>query len=101
MRFCGEPATAAQPELDHEEIIRRISRDLADSYDEELEMEIEDHHPLAEGQRVALDASAKDYRRHYFQHLFRLQAELVKLQDWVADKKLKVVLEARAHRRTT
>ena len=26
--------------LDHEEIIRRISRDLADGYDEELEMEI-------------------------------------------------------------
>ena len=32
--------------LDSEELIRRISRDLADSYDEELEMEIEDHHPL-------------------------------------------------------
>jgi hypothetical protein len=34
--------------LDHEEVIRRISRDLVDGYDEELEMEIEDHHPLAE-----------------------------------------------------
>jgi hypothetical protein len=30
--------------LDHDEIIRRISRDLADGYDEELE--IEDRHPL-------------------------------------------------------
>jgi len=26
--------------LDHEEILRRISADLADGYDEELEMEI-------------------------------------------------------------
>ena len=38
--------------LDHEEIIRRISRDLADSYDEELEMEIDDRHPSTEGHRV-------------------------------------------------
>ena len=34
------------PRLDSEELIRRISRDLADSYDEELEMETEDRHPL-------------------------------------------------------
>jgi polyphosphate kinase 2 len=31
-------------------------------------------------------------RRLYFKELFRLQAELVKLQDWVAHKKLKVVV---------
>ena len=30
------------PQLDHQDLIRRISRDLADGYDEELEMEIED-----------------------------------------------------------
>jgi hypothetical protein len=34
------------PPLDHDEIIRRISLDVADGYDEELEMEIEDRHPL-------------------------------------------------------
>ena len=33
---------SALPPLDQEELIRRINRDLADSYDEELEMEIED-----------------------------------------------------------
>ena len=38
-------STRSRP-LDHEELIRRITRDLADSYDEELEMEIEDRHPL-------------------------------------------------------
>jgi len=32
--------------LEQDEIMRRISRDIADGYDEELEMEIEDRHPL-------------------------------------------------------
>ena len=34
----------------------------------------------------------RDYRRTYFQQLFRLQAELVKLQDWVAATRQKVVI---------
>jgi polyphosphate kinase len=77
--------------LDHEEIIRRISRDLADSYDEELEMEIEDRHPLAAGERAPTNES--DYeRRRYFSQLFRLQAELVTLQDWVVATRQRVVI---------
>ena len=32
--------------MDNDELIRRLSADLEDSYDEELEMEIEDRHPL-------------------------------------------------------
>jgi polyphosphate kinase 2 len=75
--------------LDSEELIRRISRDLADSYDEELEMEIEDRHPLP-GEPSG-DAE-KNYRRRYFTELFRLQAELVKLQDWVVEAREKVVI---------
>ena len=39
------------PKMDNEELIRRMSRDLADSYDEELEMEIEDR-PQAPGLRA-------------------------------------------------
>src|ERR1035438_4930985 len=78
--------------LDSEELIRRISRDLADNYDEELEMEIEDHHPLP-GEPSGENADAeKNYRRRYFSELFRLQAELVKLQDWVVESKEKVVI---------
>jgi polyphosphate kinase 2 len=80
------------PPIDHEELIRRIGRDLADSYDEELEMEIEDHHPLPGGTADADVAGEKDYRRSYFSQLFRLQAELVKLQDWVAATRQKVVI---------
>jgi len=78
--------------LDHEEIIRRISRDLADGYDEELEMEIEDHHPLTEDGAAPADSVSRDNRRAYFRQLFRLQAELVKLQDWVVAARERVVI---------
>jgi polyphosphate kinase 2 len=77
--------------LDHDEVIRRISRDLADNYDEELEMEIEDRHPLGDGQRRP-GSEDKDERHQYFVHLFRLQAELVKLQDWVVATRQRVVI---------
>jgi polyphosphate kinase len=80
-------------QLNHDELIRRISRDLADSYDEELEMEIEDHHPLTDGGTPPESGDEdRDYRRSYFRELFRLQAELVKLQDWVAGSGEKVVI---------
>jgi polyphosphate kinase len=80
------------PPLDHEELIRRITRDLADSYDEELEMEIEDRHPLPDTPATDNEADEKSYRAHYFSQLFRLQAELVKLQDWVVASREKVVI---------
>ena len=63
--------------LDHDEIIRRISRDIADGYDEELEMEIEDRHPLPGLAPGLENDDEKDYRQDYFRQLFRLQAELV------------------------
>jgi len=80
------------PAVDREEIIRRISRDLADGYDEELEMEIEDHHPRSQDQRAPGAEDSADYRRLYFGQLFRLQAELVKLQDWVVSTRQRVVI---------
>ncbi|HKR33950.1 MAG TPA: polyphosphate kinase 2 [Steroidobacteraceae bacterium] len=81
----------SQP-LDHDELIQRISRDLADSYDEELEMEVEDHHPLPDAPVTQDAAEEKEYRRQYFRQLFRLQAELVKLQDWVVASREKIVI---------
>jgi polyphosphate kinase 2 len=81
------------PSIDQEDLIRRLSRDLADSYDEELEMEIEDRDHLPPGvAAVAADAGEQAHRRHYFSELFRLQAELVKLQDWVVAARQKVVI---------
>jgi len=80
-----------QPISDHEELMHRIHRDLIDSYDEELEIEFEDREWDAEGQ-PAREEEDRDARRRYFRELFRLQAELVKLQDWVVHTRHKVVI---------
>src|ERR1700730_7885193 len=82
----------AAPPLDQDEIIRRISLDVADGYDEELEMEIEDRHPLPGVSQGPESAEARNYRQDYFRQLFRLQAELVKLQDWVVASGEKVLI---------
>ena len=75
------------------ELIRRIHADLADSYDEELELELDDRtvDDIAGGHGLPED-DYKEARRHYFRELFRLQGELVKLQDWVVAKRHKVVI---------
>ncbi|EJL90044.1 polyphosphate kinase 2, PA0141 family [Herbaspirillum sp. CF444] len=79
--------------MNDEELVRRIHRELADSYDEELELEIEDRtiEELAEGVDARSEQDKAD-RRLYFRELFRLQAELVKLQDWVVATGHKVVI---------
>lgn len=79
-----------------DDLLRRVSDDVLDGYDEELEMEIEDRDPLEEVDAVEA-ARRRDDRRIYFRELFRLQAELVKLQDWVVHTghKLVVVFEGR------
>jgi polyphosphate kinase 2 len=76
--------------LDHEELLRRLSRDLIDGYDEELELEIEDRDPRKAG--TSLTEQERHERHSYFQNLFRLQSELVKLQDWVVANRQKVVI---------
>jgi polyphosphate kinase 2 len=74
---------------DQDDLMQRIARDLVDSYDEELELEIEDRHVDEAGAPVGVDRVA---RASYFKELFRLQGELVKLQDWVQHSKQKVVI---------
>ena len=69
-----------------DELIRRIQSDMLDSYDEELEMELDD------GTHRDLDEDARAARRNYFKELFRMQGELVKLQDWVVKTGHKVVV---------
>jgi polyphosphate kinase len=77
-----------------EELMRRIRRDLIDSYDEELEMELEDRtvSELSGAEAATPAAQEKEDRRRYFRELFRLQGELVKLQDWVVSSGHKVVV---------
>ena len=66
----------------------RIHQEMLDSIDEELELEIDDDRlsgePQSDEKRLA--------RQKYFRELLRLQGELVKLQDWVVEKKLKVLV---------
>jgi polyphosphate kinase len=75
----------------------RVHEEMLDSFDEELEMEVDDErmerlldgivqHPDAPARRAGMD------RGLYFRELFRLQGELVKLQDWIMHRKLKVVV---------
>ncbi|MGE0022307.1 MAG: polyphosphate kinase 2 [Hyphomicrobium sp.] len=67
----------------------KIKAEMLDSFDEELELELDDER--LEAAPAAGDQASVD-RKQYFRELFRLQRELVKLQDWVVHKKLKVVV---------
>jgi len=78
---------------DRSDLLTRIERDLVDDYDEEIELELED--------RVWTEASPpaqpsgpdeRDRRLSYFRDLFRLQGELVKLQDWISVNRRKAVI---------
>ena len=81
--------------------LSRMKAELADSYFEELEHELIDDRPLSDVMQH-LDGtfdgiheatpSDKASRLTYFKELFRLQAELVKLQDWVVHTGHKVVI---------
>jgi polyphosphate kinase len=71
----------------------RIMAERLDSLDEELELEIDDNHLDALAGEFSGQAAKETIdRRTYFKELFRLQGELVKLQDWVQHHKLKVVV---------
>lgn len=75
--------------IDAQDLMQRIANDLIDSYDEELELEIEDRNVDEIGDPMPTDRHA---RQQYFKELFRLQGELVKLQDWVQHSRQKVVI---------
>jgi len=69
--------------------MHRIQEDLVDAYDEELEMEVDDR--VLEGS-LAHTPEARLARKRYFLELFRLQGELVKLQDWVVHTRYRLVV---------
>jgi polyphosphate kinase 2 len=73
---------------------RRFEEDLIDAYDEELEMEVDDR--ILDG-ADAMTPENRDARKMYFRELFRLQGELVKLQDWIVHTghRLVVIFEGR------
>jgi polyphosphate kinase len=70
-----------------------LELELEDDLDEEREQEIDDRR-LPPELRALLEKRKRSPidRQHYFAELLRLQSELVKLQDWVAHKRLKLVV---------
>jgi hypothetical protein len=75
-----------------------VDAELEDSFDEELEMEIDDLR-VARELKTITDQKHKSTldRRTYFRELLRLQSELVRMQDWVMHTgyKLVVIFEGR------
>ena len=70
-----------------------VEAELEDSFDEELEMEIDDERISRELRQISsLRHKSTLDRRTYFRELLRLQAELVKLQDWVVHTKYKLLV---------
>jgi len=75
-----------------------VDLELEDSLDEELELEIDDIRISRELRTIAqLKRKSELDRRTYFRELLRLQAELVKMQDWVqhTGQKIVVIFEGR------
>ena len=64
--------------LDHQELMQRIAHDLIDSYDEELELEIEDRDVDGFGAYQPQDKLA---RQRSFQDLFCFNDKMEKLQE--------------------
>jgi polyphosphate kinase 2 len=83
----------------NELLIHRIRNELIDNFDEELEQDaggrdaFVPHDFMSEEQHAVLHES----RRNYFRELFRMQGELVKLQDSVVKtgKKIVILFEGR------
>jgi polyphosphate kinase 2 len=75
----------------------RLREDLLDSLDEELELELDDRRLEKINDQSPDSEDSREERRNYFRELFRLQGELVKLQDWVIHTgyKLVVIFEGR------
>jgi polyphosphate kinase 2 len=75
----------------------RARADRMDDFDEEFELELDDDGDdvmarLLSEPDEGSDANRPLSRLRYFSELFKLQAELVKLQDWVVEKGLKLVV---------
>ena len=77
---------------------KRVNAEIQDNLDEDIELELEDSDLadlLAETEHLPMHDTLP--RQVYFRELFRLQAELVKLQDWViaSGEKVLILFEGR------
>ncbi|MDN5733404.1 polyphosphate kinase 2 [Psychrobacter celer] len=79
-------------EVFDDELRRKMHEDLIDTYDEELENEIDDYVRDFRFDGREMSEQERLDRRLYFQELVRLQRELIKLQDWVVDRGERIVV---------
>ena len=80
-------------EIDHSVMKSWLQLELEDDFDEELEQEIDDARIPAELRKLhGIHRHSAIDRGTYFNELLRLQGELVKLQDWVVHKGLKILV---------
>jgi len=76
--MSDKPVNGRQPALD------RIQAEMLDSFEEELELEVDDDRLDALTSELSGHPAEESVdRKVYFKELFRLQGELVKLQSWV------------------
>jgi len=80
--------------LNDPSISQRVHQDIVDSFDEELELELDDRDldPDTLLPQHGRSGEERAARQRYFRELFRMQGELVKLQDWVVHTGHKVVI---------
>ena len=78
-------------EVFDDELRRKMHQDLIDTYDEELENEIDDYMRDFRFDGREMSEQERLDRRMYFQELVRLQRELIKLQDWVVARGERIV----------
>ncbi len=70
-----------------------LEAELLDSFDEDIEIELEDAVLSREIKKIYKDTHPETIPRpEYFRALLRLQAELIKLQDWVQNTGQKIVV---------
>ncbi|WP_290000905.1 polyphosphate kinase 2 [Faucicola atlantae] len=79
-------------DIGDENIRQQLQDELIDSYDEEIENELDDYVQDYRYTRSELTADEKLNRHVYFKELIRLQKELIKLQDWVVHNGERVVV---------
>jgi polyphosphate kinase len=68
----------------------KLREEIADSFDEELELSLDE--AAMDGVAGSGERTGDFDRRGYFRELFRLQRDLVRLQDWIQARKLRVVV---------
>jgi len=93
VKTCDQGANKMNDKSNGSSQLEWIRQELEDSFDEELEMELDDERLYGEFRDIKVREKGPSLDRQvYFRELLRLQSELVELQDWVIHTKYKLVV---------